>query len=499
MPPAGPRPLAAAAAALAPVAAASRRRRRSARRPRGSPLVLVAVAARRLVGQLHRGQRDLHDVELVGERLDDDAEALQVVGCSRLSCSAGPGQLQPAGAQVGDRRHLLDRDLLLGEPLDALSMPVLARLGQRDRDALAPGAADAADAVHVRLGRRRHVVVDDVGELVDVEAAGGDVGGDEQVGGAGAQPAHHPVALLLAHAAVQRLGAVAAAVERLGELVDLVAGAAEDDRRGRAPRRRGSGRARPACARAARRRRVWRTSGASPAAARLAADLDPDRVVQVAAGDARRSAAASSPRTAPSGGSAGVSPRIASMSSAKPMSSISSASSSTTTCSARRGAACRGAMWSSARPGVATTTSTPRSQRAAAGGRSAGRRRSAAPGRRARGRTGGSPRRPASASSRVGTSTSAVGRRAAAARRRAAAGAAARTPRSCRCRWPPGRAGRGPRAAAGSPRAGSASAPRSRGSASACEQLGAQAEVGEGGARLGGGHRPILPARGYSG
>ena len=44
-----------------------------------------------------------------------------------------------------------------------------------------------------------------------------------------AQPPHDPVALLLAHAAVQRLGAVAAAVQRLGELVDLVAGAAEDD------------------------------------------------------------------------------------------------------------------------------------------------------------------------------------------------------------------------------------------------------------------------------
>jgi hypothetical protein len=39
-----------------------------------------------------------------------------------------------------------------------------------------------------------------------------------------AQAGHHPVALLLVHAAVQRLGPVAAAVERLGELVDLAAG-----------------------------------------------------------------------------------------------------------------------------------------------------------------------------------------------------------------------------------------------------------------------------------
>jgi hypothetical protein len=41
---------------------------------------------------------------------------------------------------------------------------------------------------------------------------------------------HHAVALLLRDAAVQRLGVVAAAVQRLGELVDLGARAAEDDR-----------------------------------------------------------------------------------------------------------------------------------------------------------------------------------------------------------------------------------------------------------------------------
>ena len=97
----------------------------------------------------------------------------------------------------------------LGDALDVLEHAVLAGLGQRDGHALAPGPADPADAVDVGLRRRRHVVVDDVGELVDVEAAGGDVGGDEQVGGAGAQPAHDPVALLLVHAAVQRLGPVA--------------------------------------------------------------------------------------------------------------------------------------------------------------------------------------------------------------------------------------------------------------------------------------------------
>ena len=118
-----------------------------------------------------------------------------------------------------------------GRRLDVGELAALARLGERDRHALAPGPPDAADAVHVALGRRRHVVVDDVGERVDVEAAGGDVGGDQQLGRAVAQAAHHPVALGLVHAAVQRLGPVAAAVHRLGELVDLGARAAEHERR----------------------------------------------------------------------------------------------------------------------------------------------------------------------------------------------------------------------------------------------------------------------------
>ncbi len=48
-----------------------------------------------------------------------------------------------------------------------------------------------------------------------------------------AEAAQHAVALLLREAAVQRLGAVAAPAQRLGQLVDLDPRSAEDDRRGR--------------------------------------------------------------------------------------------------------------------------------------------------------------------------------------------------------------------------------------------------------------------------
>ena len=106
---------------------------------------------------------------------------------------------------------------------------------------------------------------------------------------AAAQPAHHPVALLLAHAAVQRLGPVAAAVQGLGELVDLVAGAAEHDggasgasTSSTRPSAAGFVRARHQVRGLAHLRRLARR--------RLAPDLDPHRVAQVAPGDARRCA-----------------------------------------------------------------------------------------------------------------------------------------------------------------------------------------------------------------
>ena len=114
---------------------------------------------------------------------------------------------------------------------------------------------------------------------------------------------------MLVHSAVQRLGPVAAAVQRLGQLVDLVPGAAEDDRGGRRlqvehpaeggglvparhdvgglPDQQHVGLAPTPCGRA--RPGPGRAGGGGPC---------------------RRSAAAWSPRTARSAGSSGVSPRI---------------------------------------------------------------------------------------------------------------------------------------------------------------------------------------------
>ena len=52
---------------------------------------------------------------------------------------------------------------------------------QRDRDAGAPGPTGAADPVHVGLLVLGALVVDDVGDVVDVDAAGRDIGRDQHV------------------------------------------------------------------------------------------------------------------------------------------------------------------------------------------------------------------------------------------------------------------------------------------------------------------------------
>ena len=85
----------------------------------------------------------------------------------------------------------------------------------------------------VYLGCRWQVVVDDVGEVVDIESACSHICGDEEVDRLRAQAPHDPVALILGQSPVQSLGLVAPGDECLGQVVDLATGAAEDDRRRR--------------------------------------------------------------------------------------------------------------------------------------------------------------------------------------------------------------------------------------------------------------------------
>ena len=97
----------------------------------------------------------------------------------------------------------------------------------------APGAGGAAGAVHVVLGVGREVEVHDAGDVVDVDAACGDVGRDERRRVPVVERPQRAVALTLGAPAVDRSGLHTGARRDLHDPVGTVAGSAEHDRRAR--------------------------------------------------------------------------------------------------------------------------------------------------------------------------------------------------------------------------------------------------------------------------
>ena len=101
---------------------------------------------------------------------------------------------------------------------------------ERDGGAAGAGPARSADAVDVVLGLERQLVVDDVREVLDVEAARSHVRGDEDLDEAAAEGLQGAGPLLLAAVAVDRGAADAAPVQVRGQPAgaDLAAGEDQD-------------------------------------------------------------------------------------------------------------------------------------------------------------------------------------------------------------------------------------------------------------------------------
>ena len=99
-----------------------------------------------------------------------------------------------------------------------------------DRDAGVAGAGGAPDAVQVGLLVLGALVVDDVGDVLDVDAAGRHVGGHEDVDLAVSERAQGLLARALAEVAVDGGGREAPLREVVGDLGGGALGAAEDDR-----------------------------------------------------------------------------------------------------------------------------------------------------------------------------------------------------------------------------------------------------------------------------
>src|SRR6266705_3652357 len=96
------------------------------------------------------------------------------------------------------------RDGAPEEPLDRGDVLLLLGAHERERIADRVDATRPADAVHVILARVRYVIVDHVRNPLDVDAARGDVGRDENLDPPALQVVERALALALAPVPVER-------------------------------------------------------------------------------------------------------------------------------------------------------------------------------------------------------------------------------------------------------------------------------------------------------
>ena len=140
--------------------------------------------------------------------------------------AAGGRTRRALGFQAGDD---FGRDRLADVVLDAANLVALGVRGQRVGQAVAAGAAGAADAVHVVLGLHRQVEVHGVADALHVDATGGHVGGHQDAQLAALQLRQGAGALALVHVAVQGGGGKALVGQAVGQIVGAALGRREDD------------------------------------------------------------------------------------------------------------------------------------------------------------------------------------------------------------------------------------------------------------------------------
>src|SRR5439155_717408 len=107
-----------------------------------------------------------------------DAAALSRMKRSAFLINVARGRCVDDAALVraGAPEH---RHFLANQPLDVAEIGALLAVAQRDCRASGAGASGAADAVDIGFRHVRQLIVHHVGDAVDVDAARGDVGGDQ--------------------------------------------------------------------------------------------------------------------------------------------------------------------------------------------------------------------------------------------------------------------------------------------------------------------------------
>ena len=122
----------------------------------------------------------------------------------------------PLGLNLLGSGQFCLHDALLGKHFKAADVPAFLRCDQRNRHAALTGATGAPDAVHVRLGVLRRVVVEHMRNAIDIQAARGNVGGHQHVDLMPAEPVQHVLTGALAQMATEGFGRKAAQRQLIG-------------------------------------------------------------------------------------------------------------------------------------------------------------------------------------------------------------------------------------------------------------------------------------------
>ncbi len=206
--------------------------------------IVVCVGGRRLgrlgpvLAQEQRtDRRELGEAVVAArERVHHRAEpveqraALAVVEVAKLLLGLHREPLAHALGDLGVGRDLALGDLDLVDVLDHPEVADVEPRHQRDRGAGLPRAPGPAGAVHVDLGRLGCRVAEHVGEVADVDAARGDVGGDQDPQLAGLDLAHRGLARGLREVARDLVGVEPAPLQVARHEAHVVLRVAEHDR-----------------------------------------------------------------------------------------------------------------------------------------------------------------------------------------------------------------------------------------------------------------------------
>ena len=123
--------------------------------------------------------------------------------------------------------HLFDLGAV--ELLDLTHHADIVSSDEVDGNTLTTETTTTTDTVNVVLTVGGKVVVDDQGDLLDIDTTGQEVSGDQDTRGTGTELLHDHITLTLLHVTVHSGDSEVTSSELVGEPVDLSAGVAEDD------------------------------------------------------------------------------------------------------------------------------------------------------------------------------------------------------------------------------------------------------------------------------